>query len=101
MRDRQRLRKLAAETLQSNPLFRLSRQKSLTSTHVAHNAVDRFYVTIARQVRLPELPRWIALEEDNEDRGQVQKDLRIRVVSPLLSPALRLQRCGARIKAYR
>ena len=49
-------------------LFRPSRlSKSLTSTYVAHNAVYRFYITIARQVRLPELARWIALEEDNDE----------------------------------
>ena len=101
MRGQQRLHKLAVEKRQLNPLFRLSCQKSLTSTYVAHNAVYRFYITVARQFRLPELTRWIALEKDNEDRGQVQKDLRIRVVSPLLLPALRLQRCGAGIEAYR
>ena len=89
MRGRQRLRKLAVEKHQFHSIFRLSRQESLASTHVAHNAVDCFYVTIARQLRMPQLPRWIALENDNEDRGQVQKYLRIRVVSPLLSPVLR------------
>lgn len=65
---------------------------------MAHNSVDLFYLTTARQFRLPELARWIALEEDDEDCCHVQEDLRIQDVSPLLLPTLRSQRCGGVIK---